>query len=142
MIEGVSLLDQEAVNMHWGNIAEVLSETPWLGDLYHLEDLYELIQTGQFQVWALHDDSVRVIVVTRIQRFPKKKIFEVIAAKGSQFEKFFDQLEEGFQLIAQSTECDEIAAFVRPGLEKLLKGRGAWRTAIRLSRTVIERRIQ
>lgn len=138
----VILLDSGQIDLHWEPIAELFRDTPWLFDLYEVSDFYELVKTGEFQLWALNDGVVRALVLTRIQQFPKKKIFEIIGVKGSRLEKFFDQIEDVFEMLAQTTGCQEMRAVVRPGLEKALKRRGARQVAVWLKREVGFRGIQ
>lgn len=141
MEEQIALFTSDQIDQHWGAITSLLDDTEWLSELYEPSDFYELIKTGQFQVWALDDGTLCAIVLTSIQVFPKKKILQIHGIKGQGLPRFVDKIEEKFEFLARVVGASEMRTFVRPGLEKLLRKRGARQIAIVLKREVGQGRI-
>jgi hypothetical protein len=118
-------------------ILALLCECPNYYDYFTPEWTYSRAKNGNLQLWGLSDGEIKGIIVTQILIFPAQKVFEVLAAAGIGLLEYFDEMEEVFERIAESSGCQTIAARVRPGLERLLvKRKGAYKVTVTLSRPV------
>ena len=132
----VFLLSPEQIDEHWPNIAKLMLECPGYYDYYTPEWTYSRAKGGDLQIWGLLDDAIRGIIVTQIMVFPVQKVFEILGAAGVGLLEFFEEMDQVFDYIAADAGCATITARCRPGLERLLRKRGAFKQAVWLYRPV------
>lgn len=129
-------LTGDRLEHYWLDIAALLFEVPGFCECYSVEWAFERAKMGHLQVWALADDKIRAIVLTQIAVFPRCNVFEILAAGGVGLMDFMNEMEDVFMRIAYDNGCSVIQARCRPGLEKALKRRGAWKQSVVLSKPV------
>lgn len=129
-------LCEEKLDHYWADIADLLTTVPGFYEHYTPDWAYVQAKMGHLQVWALADDKIRAIVLTRVLIFPRCKVFEVLAAGGVGLLDFMNEMEDVFMRLAKQSGCEKLQAVCRPGLEKMLKNRGAWKQSVVLSKPV------
>lgn len=134
--KSVFLMSGEQIDEHWMNIQILMRECPGYYDFYTPEWTYKAAKNGDIQLWALSDGAIRGIIITQIVVFPAQKVFEILGAAGVGLLEFFDEVEAVFDFIAADAGCTTIAARVRPGLEKLLRKKQAYKYAAMMQRPV------
>lgn len=117
----IYLLDSDRIDFYWPKIVPLLEIIPIFCELYDPASVYSEAKMGHLQIWALRDTAIRAIVLTRINIYPRAKVFEIIGAAGTGAFKFVPDMEAMFEWIAREQNCTFFRSTVRPGIERKLK---------------------
>src|SRR6516164_1514487 len=138
--KSVFLMNGEQIDAHWPNIQRLMLECPGYYDFFTPEWTYTRAKSGDLQIWAMSDGSIRGIVVSQIVVFPVQKVFEILGVAGIGTIEFIDEMEKVFELIADDAGCKTIMARCRPGIERLLRKKNVFKHAVWLYRPVGKQR--
>jgi len=126
----VELINSDNVPLVWMLVHERLEAAikEWGFGEYNSEDLLGNLIVGKAQLWIVNDKefNIRLVAVTRIIRYPRKKrmLIDILVGKG---------VEDALGLLTkaeawmQQHGASEIEAHVRPGLARLLERKGAFK---------------
>lgn len=133
----VGTFDRNQIDFYWKDIVPLLENVVGFSEFYTIASVYELLQSGDWQLWALSDSMIQGVVITTIRVFPKVKVFQILVAAGN-FLQFFDEIEAMFEWLARDSGCTFIQGQVRSGVaRKLKRSRGDLRQVI-ITRRVVE----
>lgn len=119
----VSTFKLEQIDLFWEEIVALLESVPGFAEFYDPAWVYQNLQEGQVQLWALIErDTVEGVALTQIKVLPRAKTFNVLAAAG-QFLPLLDQMEATFEWLARDSGCTHFQAQVRPGLDRKFRSR-------------------
>lgn len=119
----VSPMCGETIDIHWPSIWDLFRELPQWTVLYDEAWTYQHCKMGLLQVWSFSDTEFRGMMVTRINKFPKCDVLEVVGLSGMSGIEFMDDLDSVCENLARQQKCTFLVASCRPGMERMLKKR-------------------
>lgn len=105
---------------------------PWIkracergGDKYTPEDIKGHLVNQEMQLWTYRDDELRLVCVTEIVNYPRKKYARIFIATGKDREKWlpFMSVIKGW---AKAQGCDGIETFARRGWFRAFYKKAGW----------------
>lgn len=95
---------------------------------YGLQYLLQELIVGRFQLWFGIDEGasvpkLKVVGVTSISTYPEKKRLRLELLAGEGLDDFLDKIDD-IEQWARQFGATETEAYVRPGIAKILSGRG------------------
>ena len=90
---------------------------------YGVDDLYDPLLTGEFQLWAaVRDGQVIGAAVTVIEEGRKAKVLSVLNLGGEDIKDWIASLDKAFTLFARQNNCLAYEAVTRKGFSRLVPG--------------------
>lgn len=139
----VSLMEPERFTHYWPHIEQMLDRVPHTWEDLTKEAIYSRALSETLMVWAVDDgDLIRVVLFTQVANYAAGRVLEVIWACGGDghLERALDAVDTIFEEFARMQDCRRIDVLGRGGWERVLHGRGFKRSAVVLSRPVVEHR--
>lgn len=87
---------------------------------YEAADILTALLERQMQLWMVHDDRLRAVVVTEVHTFPRKKFATVVLMAGDSLSEWINLFDDVLARWARERGCTEVRGFCRPGLERVL----------------------
>lgn len=103
---------------HWLRLRHLLVPAIELQDLYALEDIENVIENGQFQLWPASES----IMITEVVTYPQKRIMNLLFC-GGDVEELLAMLPE-FERFATYFGCSRLYGGGRKGWQRFLKRHG------------------
>lgn len=118
----------------WPQIAEHIRAGIARGwdDLYSEWDIKRAVIDGAWQLWVAHvDDRIVAAAVTRIQDFPKARVFEVLLVGGGEMDRWIEEGLREFEEHGRRRGARLFQHFGRPGWGRITGGREACRVYVK-----------
>jgi hypothetical protein len=101
---------------HWPEIAPMLQRATSRTGCYTPNDVLALAMLGQAGIWVCEvDDRVVASIVTKVERYPRKNILEIMFAGGSQMRHWLSDAVATIDRHALACGCAHVAGVGRPG---------------------------
>lgn len=89
-----------------------------------IEHVHEMIKSKDAQLWALHDDDIKAVMVTEIINYKNLKAVKIWLVTGVELHKWLDTLIETVSKWAKENGCTVMEFTGRKGWEKVLNKKG------------------
>ena len=109
----------------WSSIEEKIQAILDTGGQYDACHAKDFVVAGEWQLWLMWTEgsqvpTIKCIVITTVQEYPKLKELVLIACAGEDREDWMEHLET-IEAWGRYMRCDRVKAISRPGWEKILK---------------------
>lgn len=89
-----------------------------------INDVYQMIERKEAQLWALHDDFTKAVMVTEIINYKNLRAVRIWLVTGKDLNSWLDTLIETVSAWAKENGCTVMEFTGRKGWEKVLNKKG------------------
>lgn len=89
-----------------------------------IDDVRDMIERKEAQLWALHDGVTKAVMVTEIIEYKKLKAVKIWLVTGTELDTWLDTLIETVGQWAKAQGCTVMEFTGRKGWEKVLNKKG------------------
>ena len=89
-----------------------------------VDQLYELIESRDAQLWVCYDNKIRAVATTEIVKYPSMKVVRSITLTGENMDDWLDVFIDTVSAWAKELGCEGIETGGRMGWKKVLQKRG------------------
>jgi hypothetical protein len=88
------------------------------------EDVYNLIQSKDMQLWGIHDGDLKAVFTTQIVNYQREKRLRLVMIGGHEVDRWEQITSEAMDKFAKENDCSGIELWGRRGWVKRLKKYG------------------
>jgi hypothetical protein len=117
---------REAVDIVWGDVSNMLNKAiATSGGKYHIDDIYQHLTEGHYNLWLLIDEKkeekVIAAITTRIIQYPSKKAMAMDWIGGTRMMEWLPIAMEKLISFAKDCKCSHLEGYGRKAWSKVLK---------------------
>jgi hypothetical protein len=129
----ISLVPSEHVLNVWPAVADyVQNALGYTEGRYELEDVFEMVEGGEFLLWVAFDgEHFKGCVLTQMMQYPRKRFLGCPFVTGDEFASWKQPMFETLQRFARDNDCEGLEATARLGWSRVFKDDGyeaMWQT--------------
>jgi len=119
MIHGIQSKDVEA---SWVHVEDYINRSLKYGlGEYKAEDIKQMCQSQQMQLWVMFDGEVKGAIVTQILKYPRFSILLGLLISADNFIEWRDKVDETLIGFGKDKGCKYLEFFGRKGWGNYLK---------------------
>jgi hypothetical protein len=117
---------REAIDIVWGDVSGLLNKAILTsGGKYHIDDIYENLTKGYYNLWLIVDDKdgekVIAALTTRIIWYPNRKAMAMDWIGGKRMMEWLPKAMEILTDYAKDCGCSHLEGYGRKAWSKVLK---------------------
>ena len=117
---------REAIDIVWGDVSGLLNKAILTsGGKYHIDDIYENLTKGYYNLWLIVDDKdgekVIAALTTRIIWYPNRKAMAMDWVGGKRMMEWLPKAMEILTDYAKDCGCSHLEGYGRKAWSKVLK---------------------
>ena len=117
---------REAIDIVWGDVSGLLNKAILTsGGKYHIDDIYENLTKGYYNLWLIVDDKdgekVIAALTTRIIWYPNRKAMAMDWVGGKRMMEWLPKAMEILTDFAKDCGCSHLEGYGRKAWSKVLK---------------------
>ena len=117
---------REAIDIVWGDVSSLLNKAiRTSGGKYHIDDIYENLTKGYYNLWLIVDDKdgekVIAALTTRIIWYPNRKAMAMDWIGGKRMMEWLPKAMEILTDYAKDCGCSHLEGYGRKAWSKVLK---------------------
>jgi len=117
---------REAIDIVWGDVSSLLNKAILTsGGKYHIDDIYENLTKGYYNLWLIVDDKdgekVIAALTTRIIWYPNRKAMAMDWVGGKRMMEWLPKAMEILTDFAKDCGCSHLEGYGRKAWSKVLK---------------------
>ena len=117
---------REAIDIVWGDVSSMLNKAiETSGGKYHIDDIYQHLTEGYYNLWLIIDESkeekVIAAITTRIIQYPSKKAMAMDWIGGKRMMEWLPIAMERLISFAKDCDCSHLEGYGRKAWLKVLK---------------------
>ena len=117
---------REAIDIVWGDVSSLLNKAILTsGGKYHIDDIYENLTKGYYNLWLIVDDKdgekVIAALTTRIIWYPNRKAMAMDWVGGKRMMEWLPKAMEILTDYAKDCGCSHLEGYGRKAWSKVLK---------------------
>jgi len=117
---------REAIDIVWGDVSSLLNKAILTsGGKYHIDDIYENLTKGYYNLWLIVDDKdgekVIAALTTRIIWYPNRKAMAMDWIGGKRMMEWLPKAMEILTDFAKDCGCSHLEGYGRKAWSKVLK---------------------
>tara|TARA_B100000900_G_scaffold401813_1_gene406904 strand:+ start:440 stop:868 length:429 start_codon:yes stop_codon:yes gene_type:complete len=117
---------REAIDIVWGDVSSLLNKAILTsGGKYHIDDIYENLTKGYYNLWLIVDDKdgekVIAALTTRIIWYPNRKAMAMDWIGGKRMMEWLPKAMDILTDFAKDCGCSHLEGYGRKAWSKVLK---------------------
>jgi len=100
--------------------AEFILKIPRLPERFRLKDVYEEVETGNWQMWIMFEEKIEGVLLTTVTQYPLRRELHMIGVSGTRMREWVNLIDT-IEKYGVQNDCESsLMLGVRRGFGRLL----------------------
>lgn len=113
-------IKKDDLNQFWPEASKQLAVAFKPNQIYTLDDIYNMLISGEAQLWCVFDDKMIGSLITSVSEGSRGRVCNIIKLAGKDFKAWGKLMETTLNNFAKLNKCENIEALTRVGFSRVL----------------------